>query len=157
MQQRMKDFPMAKADILSLLSRAQVGHLSTIRDDGFPYTVAVHFVYQSGAIYFHCLPRGEKLDNIERCPKVCFEVDELMGILPQNAGDPCSADTAYESIVALGEAQILADYAEKRKILGSILAKYTPEYRGAAIPQNRIDGTAVVKIKIGRMSGKYHK
>ena len=157
MQQRMKEFPMENADVLSLLSRAQVGHLSTINSDGFPYTLAVHFVYEGGAIYFHCLPRGEKLDNIARCPKVCFEVDEMTGLMLEKMHNPCGADTAYQSIVAIGTAKILADDAEKRKILECIVRKYAPKYKGAEIPESRLHGTAVVKISIIRMTGKYHK
>ncbi len=153
----MKDFPMKKADILSLLSRAQVGRLSTINSGGFPYTVAVHFVYEGEAFYFHCLPKGEKLNNLVRCPKVCFEVDEMKGILPQKTGDPCGADTSYESVVALGEAEILTDKTAKGKILGSIVEKYTPNFEGAAIPLSKIQGTAVVKINVVSMTGKYHE
>jgi nitroimidazol reductase NimA-like FMN-containing flavoprotein (pyridoxamine 5'-phosphate oxidase superfamily) len=154
-QHRMKEYPMKKADALSLLSRAQVGRLSTINGDGFPYTVAVHFIYESGAFYFHCLPKGEKLDNIARSPKVCFEVDEMKRVLAQQTGDPCSADTSYESVVALGEAKILEAEGEKRKILESMIAKYTPERKGATIPLSRLQGTAVVKITVTRMTGKY--
>jgi len=157
MQQRMREHTMEKADVLSLLARAQVGHLSTLNRDGFPYTLAVHFVYEGGAIYFHCLPKGEKLDNIARCPKVCFEVDEMKGLQPQKTGDPCSADTAYESVVTLGLAQVVRDDLEKREILKLIVRKYTPDFKGAEISQRKVRGTAVVKIEILSMTGKYHR
>jgi nitroimidazol reductase NimA-like FMN-containing flavoprotein (pyridoxamine 5'-phosphate oxidase superfamily) len=157
MQKRMKEFTMAKANVLSLLSRAQVGHLSTINEGGFPYTVAVHFVHDGGAIYFHCLPQGEKLDNIAHCPKVCFEADEMTDLILQKQDNPCGADTVYESVVVLGTAKIITDDAEKRKILGRIVQKYTPNFKGAEIPESGIQGTAVVKISIIRMTGKYHR
>jgi nitroimidazol reductase NimA-like FMN-containing flavoprotein (pyridoxamine 5'-phosphate oxidase superfamily) len=147
MQKRMKEFTMAKANVLSLLSRAQVGHLSTINESGFPY----------GAIYFHCLPQGEKLDNIAHCPKVCFEADEMTDLILQKQDNPCGADTVYESVVVLGTAKIITDDAEKRKILGRIVQKYTPNFKGAEIPESGIQGTAVVKISIIRMTGKYHR
>jgi nitroimidazol reductase NimA-like FMN-containing flavoprotein (pyridoxamine 5'-phosphate oxidase superfamily) len=157
MQQRMKEFSMENADVLSLLSRAQVGHFSTINGDGFPYTLAVHFVYEGGEIYFHCLPKGEKLDNIARCPKVCFEVDEMTGLLTEKMDNPCGVDTAYRSVVAFGTADILSDDIEKRKILGCIVQKYTPKFKDVEIPDSRIQSTSVVKITIIRITGKYHR
>ncbi len=79
----------------------------------------------------------------------------MKGILPQKTGDPCGADTSYESVVALGEAEILTDKTAKGKILGSIVEKYTPNFEGAAIPLSKIQGTAVVKINVVSMTGKY--
>ena len=69
MQQRMKDFPMTPEAVTALLKRAAVGRISTIGADGYPYTVAVHFCWDGSAVYFHGLPRGEKLDNIARCQR----------------------------------------------------------------------------------------
>ena len=130
MQQRMKDFPMTPEAVTALLKRAAVGRISTIGADGYPYTVAVHFCWDGSAVYFHGLPRGEKLDNIARCPKVCFEVSEMTALL--------------------------TDPEEKRAVFGAIVEKYLPHWADKPLPDANVKGTAVVKITPKAITGKYH-
>jgi nitroimidazol reductase NimA-like FMN-containing flavoprotein (pyridoxamine 5'-phosphate oxidase superfamily) len=47
--------------IQSLLCKGQVATIATINNDGTPYTTPIHFLYQENAIYFHGLPKGQKL------------------------------------------------------------------------------------------------
>lgn len=157
MQRRMKEFPMTPEAVSALLERAAVGRISTINEDGYPYTVAVHFVYEDGKIYFHGLPKGQKLDNIARCAKVCFEVSEMKSLLVEGLESPCKADTAYESVVALGDAELLTDAAKKRKILTKIIDKFMPRHRDLPMEENRVNGTAVVEIRVAQLTGKYHE
>ena len=157
MQHRMKEFSMTREAVERLLHRAQVGRFSTIGEDGYPYTVAVHFVYMDGRIYFHGLPRGRKLDNIARCPKVCFEADEMTALMLENLEHPCKADTEYESAFAAGTAGLIDGAREKEVILREIIKKYAPQLIGMEMPENMIGGTAVVKMEIERMTGKYHR
>lgn len=157
MQQRMKEFTMAKEAIDAFLSKAQVGRISTINADGYPYTVAVHFVYRDGKIYFHGLPKGQKLNNISRCPKVCFEADEMTGLLLDKLDTPCKADTEYESVVIMGTAGIVADLHNKHRILKDIIRKYAPRLLDEEIPENMVKGTTVVEIIIENITGKYHR
>lgn len=160
MQHRMKEFPMTEEAISALLERAVVGRISTVGEDGYPYTVAVHYIYEgtpeSGTFYFHGLPKGEKLDNIARDPRVCFVVDEFQKLLDQDLATPCNADAAYESVVARGKAELVEDLKEKERILRAIICKYLPGMAEAPMPEARIAGTAVVKVKVERMTGKYH-
>jgi uncharacterized protein len=157
MQQRMKDFTMTKEAMDAFLWKAQVGRISTINVDGYPYTVAIHFVYRDGKIYFHGLPKGQKLNNINHCPKVCFETDEVSGLLLNNLDTPCKADTEYQSVVIIGTAGIVADPQEKLRILTDIVRKYAPQYLDAEIPNNMVKGTTVVEITIENITGKYHR
>ncbi len=62
-------------EIQRILSLTNIGRLATNGEDGYPYMTPVNFVCIEGNIYFHCAPKGEKLDNIMRDPRVCFEVD----------------------------------------------------------------------------------
>lgn len=157
MQHRMKEFTMQQPAIAALLNRAPVGHLSTLGADGYPYTVAVHFVWLEGCIYFHGLPQGEKLENIARCGKVCFTCDELTAILDQGITDPCKADAAYESVVIRGQAALVEEPEDKLRILRAIIGKYVPAMADAPIADAMLTGTAVVKITPERISGKYHE
>ena len=157
MQNRMMKFTLDEQSVERVLQESPVGRISTIGADGYPYTVSVHYVYDGRAVYFHGLPKGEKLDNIKANPKVCFEVSGMKSILaPADEGNICTADTEYESVVIRGKAEILQDMLEKKNILEKIVDKYLP---GATnpMPEKRIQGTAVVKVSIENKTGKYHK
>lgn len=97
------------------------------------------FIYQDDKIYVHGLNKGQKLDNIKRNPKVCFEADEMIGLLLSDS--PCDVNTEYNSVVALGTARLIEDSAQKIRVLEQIMAKYTP---------------SVVKQGTTTSDGKYH-
>ncbi len=155
MQNRMKKFTMMPQAVEKLLETSQVGRLSTIGGDGYPYTVAVHYWYDGQAVYFHGLPVGEKLENIDRNPKVCFETSRLIGIMDPKT-NICTADAEYESVVIRGQAARVEEYADKKAILEKIVAKYFPQLETYEMPDNAINGTAVVKITVENKTGKYH-
>lgn len=156
MEHRMREWTMTQEAVEALLERACVGRVSTVGEDGYPYTTAIHFLWRNGKLYFHGLPRGEKIANLLRCPKVCFETDEFQGIL-RGEEDPCGADCAYESVIARGEAVLIEDLEERRGILQALVEKYTPEQAGQPMEEARVRGTAVVEITPGSLTGKYHR
>lgn len=157
MQGRMKEFGIERNECGEVLKRAMVGHISTINEDGYPYTVSVHFIWDGESVYFHGLNKGKKLDNIRRCSKVCFEVSDMKKILKEGVSIPCDADTAYESVVILGDACILEKAEDKKKILEGFVDKYLPELRRYDFPENIVNGTAVVKVMVREMTGKRHE
>lgn len=156
MQHLMRERPLEPAAVDRLLARAMVGRISTVGADGYPYTVAVHFLYREGAVYFHGLPQGEKIANLTREPKVCFEVDEMGELHLDGVTAPCKVGTAYESVVIRGKAALVSDPAQKEEILRGITEKYAPALREAPIPPEMISGTAVVRIAVDSRTGKYH-
>ena len=141
MQNRMKTHPMTEEAIEALLKRAQVGSIATLDEDGTPYAVPVHFVYLDGAVYFHGLPKGQKIDNLKARPQVCFSVWDMQGFLMDPEGRPCDTNTKYESVAAKGEASVLTDLAEKQTVLEAIIAKYTPQLSGTPLPENMLRGS----------------
>lgn len=155
MQHRMKEFTMKDGDIKELLEWSEYGHISTICGNGYPYTVAVHYVYVDNRIYIHGLPKGQKIDNIENCSKVCFTVDEMTSLMLEDIDSPCKADTEYESVVIFGDASIVSDLDVKNRILNEFVRKYIPD-DDLPIPPNMLAGTAVIEIQIKKMTGKYH-
>lgn len=157
MQHRMREWPMDEGAIRDFLTACPVGRISTVGEDGWPYTVAVHYVYRDGRICFHGLNAGEKLDNLRRCDKVCFEVDVLDGVLSQGIASPCDADAAYRSVVLRGRARLVEDLNEKRAILAAIVEKYLPEGQALPMEDRLVAGTAVVEITPCRLTGKYHQ
>lgn len=157
MQYRMKKFQLTPEQIDELLHRADIGRFTTVNENGYPYTIAMHFVYYNNKIYMHGLPKGQKIDNINRNSKVCFEVDELLGLLTDNIENACDTEVEYNSVVIIGKASLLADLDYKREVLNKLVEKYTPQFAGKLLPDNMIKGTAVIEIDTVECTGKYHK
>lgn len=157
MQYRMKKFQLTLEQIDGLLHRADTGRLATINENGYPYVIAMHFVYFNNKIYMHGLPKGQKIDNLKRNSKVCFEVDELFGLLTDNIENACDTEAEYNSVVIIGNASLIEDLDYKREVLNNLVEKYTPQLIGKDLPDNMIKGTAVIEVEIVECTGKYHK
>ncbi len=118
-----------EAEINRILSIASIGRMASKGTDGYPYITPVNYVYHNGSIYFHCAPSGEKLDNIARDARVCFEVDVPLSYLdtrfaPDNRG--CKVHQFYHCVMIRGEASILSPGPEKTAALNALVAKHEP-------------------------------
>lgn len=145
--------------IAAILEEARIGRLATVGADGYPYIVPVNFVYWRQSIYFHCAREGEKLDNIRRDPRVCFEVDIPLAYL-DTAYDrqmpPCDVGQFYRSAIIRGRAEIIQDIEEKVDALNALMASHegvgdfsaiTPATRAVALCE-------VVAVRVERLSAK---
>ncbi|MEA4901535.1 pyridoxamine 5'-phosphate oxidase family protein [Desulfitobacterium sp.] len=157
MQYRMKTHSLSKEQLNHLLSRAQTGSLSTLNADGTPYNTPVHFVYMDENIYVHGLPKGQKINNIIRDSKVGFTVYNMQELQLDANGKPCDTNTKYESAIVTGNATLVEDTREKKIVLQKIVEKYTPHLTDAPLPENMIRGTAVIRIIIAELTGKYYE
>ncbi len=157
MQNRMKTHALSEDKINSLLHRAKTCNLATLNSDGTPYCTPIHFIYWNDAIYFHGLPKGQKLDNISHDSRVGISVYEMEGLLLDSDGKPCDTNTKYESIIISGIAKEVLDINDKEDILKRIIKKYTPNLAEIKIPDNMVEGTAVMRIDIIGLSGKYYE
>ena len=153
----MKNHQLNSEQITALLSAASVGTLATLNADGTPYATPIHFVFDGQALYFHGLLVGQKLGNLKANPAVSFTAWNMDGLLYDESGHPCETNTKYQSVIIQGRAEILTDLAEKRAILDLIIRKYTPHQAGNPFSDNRVKGTAVVKIAIDQITGKYYE
>lgn len=156
MQQRMKTHQLTDQETNSLLSNRLTGTLATINSDGTPYNVPVHYVYLNNTIDIHGLPVGQKISNVKANPNICFNIYEMKGLLLDGEEKPCDTNTAYESVVIQGKAQIVEDLNEKKAALSAIILKYTPHLTEKEIPLNMLKGTAVIKLSVYQMTGKYY-
>lgn len=157
MENRMKLHMLSIEQIDKLLETSKVGRIASLNAQGYPYVVPVHFVYYNGKIYFHGLPRGQKLLNISENQKVGFEIDEMIGLISEGIEEPCDINTEYNSVIIIGTATILTDFHKKAEVLNKIVGKYTPHLKDKEIPENMIKGTAVIEISIQECTGKYYK
>lgn len=151
----MKTHQLTAEQVSRLLQESQVGCLATVGNDNTPYVTPLHFVYKDGIIYFHGLPKGQKLSNIQTNSQVSFNVYNMDGLLLDADGKPCDTNTEYQSVIAQGKAEIITATDRKRDVLDAIVGKYTPQYSGYRLPDNMVKGTAVVAIKIDQLTGKY--
>ena len=153
----MKTHILNESKINSLLHRAKTCNLATLNPDGTPYCTPIHFIYWNEVIYFHGLPKGKKLDNISHDSRVSISIYEMEGLLLDSDGKPCDTNTKYESIIVSGIAKKVADTNNKKDILKKIIRKYTPNLADNEIPDSMVKGTAVIRINITELSGKYYE
>lgn len=156
MQQRMKTHQLMDKETNSLLLNCMTGTLATVNSDGTPYNVPIHFVFFNNAIYIHGLPVGQKISNLKANPNICFNIYEMRGLLMDKEQKPCDTNTAYASVVIQGKAQVVEELNEKKEALSAVILKYIPHLAEKEIPFNMLKKTAVIKLSICQMTGKYY-
>ena len=139
--------------IVGLLNSCQVGRLGTIGRDGYPMVKPLNFAYENGKIYFHSAQEGEKIDDINRDCRVCFETD-LPIALVKSKGSPCRAEYLYQSVIIKGRAYPVEDPSEKLHGLELLMRKYQPAGGYGEFPEEKLKLTCVVRIDIEEMTGK---
>lgn len=156
MQHRMKTHQLSEEQIHRLLERSQTGSLATLGLDGTPYIIPIHFIYYQNAIFAHGLPKGKKIDNISNDARVGFCVYEMDKLLLDPNGKPCDTNTKYESVIISGTAKLVDNIEEKNSVLKEIIKKYTPHLVNRELPNNMVKGTAVIRIDLSTITGKYY-
>jgi nitroimidazol reductase NimA-like FMN-containing flavoprotein (pyridoxamine 5'-phosphate oxidase superfamily) len=142
-----------EAQIDEILASVHVGRLGTIGKDGYPIIKPLNFVHTSKHIYFHSALEGEKIEDILRDNRVCFEVDVPLRYVKAK-GDPCRASYHYRSVILKGRAEIIEDSEEKRMALKALMEKYQPEGGYGDVSKEKLAITAVIRIDIEAMTGK---
>ena len=111
------------AEIEGILKKTSVIHLGMV-DDGEPYVVPMDFAYKMEdgklTLYMHGAREGKKIDILKKNPKVWATISVYNGLMDGN-GRPCNFGTYFASVMVKGEAEILADPAEKAKALMLLL------------------------------------
>jgi len=142
------------AVIFDLLDTCPVGRLGTITSDGWPTIKPLNFARLDWRIYFHCAVDGEKLDDIRRDSRVCFEVDLPIAYVKGQPDTPCRATYLYRSVIARGRAVIVEDRDEKVQALECLMRKFQPGVAFAGYSDDKLDITGIVRIDIDDLSGK---
>ncbi len=140
--------------IIDLLNSCHVGRLGTVGRDGRPMIKPLNFAFHEWRIYFHCALEGEKLADIRRDNRVCFEVDLPIAYVKGAPENPCRAEYLYRSVIALGRAHIVEDRTERLLALGCLMAKYQPEGDYGAYLEEKLALTCIVRIDVEEISGK---
>jgi hypothetical protein len=150
---RRSDRALTEDQAREILARAEYGVLATLGADGWPYAVPANHVVSGDALYIHCAMEGHKLENIAHEERVSFCAVAEARILP------AKLSTLYESAVVFGRAAVVTDPAEKRRALELLAVRFcgalTPEAEKAIAASG--SRTAVVRIRLERISGKAHR
>lgn len=98
-----------ESEITAILKNGKYAVISMCRDNE-PYIVTLSYGYDSekNSLYFHCSPRGLKLDFINTNPQVCATVIEDGGYV----FDECGHN--YRTAVFWGTIRIVSDLDEKK-------------------------------------------
>jgi uncharacterized protein len=150
----------SKEKIIEFLNQQETGRVCSIDKEGFPQIIPMNFVYANDVIYMHSHPRGEKLENISKNPKVGFEADQSLEFLPSYFSSPTDAsqaDTLYISVVIKGNATLVSDPKEKTIALNKLMEKYQPEggYEKLTPHMEVVEEVAIIKVTPVTMRGKY--
>lgn len=140
--------------IAEMLRTCPVGRLGTAARDGYPMIKPVNFVYHEECIYFHTALAGEKIDDIRRDDRVCFEIDQPIAFVRGAKDDPCRAEYLYRSVIVRGRARLIDDPEERLRALTALMQKYQPEGGYGGFRPEKLGITGVVRIDIEHMTGK---
>lgn len=157
---RRKQFEITdKSEIKNILARARVGRLATIGQDGYPYITPVNYVFWRETILFHCSLLGEKLDNIRRNARVCFEVDIPLAYLDtgfDRTMPACGVTQFYQSVIIRGRAEIIESDEEKVAALNALMASHenNPSFSAITLTTPAVKSCAVVAVRIDSLSAK---
>lgn len=134
---------------LEVFDKAPYVTVSMTRPDGTPYGLPLSLVRDGDStFYFHCAAEGEKIDCLLAHPVVSLSA--VSRCTPRFEEDTLNFTEHYNSAIAAGRAELVADRAEKVKALRLICQRFLPRHMeqfDAAIARS-IERTTVVKITL---------
>jgi nitroimidazol reductase NimA-like FMN-containing flavoprotein (pyridoxamine 5'-phosphate oxidase superfamily) len=147
---RRRDRELSEAEALRLLQEAEWGVLATVDEAGWPYAVPVNHAVVDRDLIIHCATTGHKLENLARNPKVSYCAVTQAETLPLELA------TRYASVIVFGQAELVADEGEKRRLLRALGSRFAAGNPGLVEQEIGKDlfRTAVVRIRIERATGK---
>ncbi len=145
-----------EAWIKDLLRRGAFGVLATTAGEQ-PFLNAHNYVYDEAqnCIYFHRSPVGRTSANLERNPRVCYQVAEMGRMYAGKRASDFGVE--YRSVIIFGTARRV-DAQEADHALRLFMGKYAPhleygvDYEGFDLPQ--LEDVAVYRVDIESWSGK---
>lgn len=119
--------------------------------DNIPYLVTVnHCLDKKGnCIYFHCAPKGKKVDYLKANPIVWGQVMDDLG----PAEDEC--DYLYWTVMFMGNVRFVEDMQEKKHALELMIDRLSsrPAPEKASL-DSRLHKVAICRIDVLEMTGK---
>jgi nitroimidazol reductase NimA-like FMN-containing flavoprotein (pyridoxamine 5'-phosphate oxidase superfamily) len=103
-------------DARAFLRQHSLAHVGTADAAGWPYVVALMYVYEEGDfLYLHTGPhQGHFLNNIRQNARLCIHVD-AKGEMQRGQPSPCNSALIYKSVVAYGAVRIVEGAGSDKK------------------------------------------
>jgi nitroimidazol reductase NimA-like FMN-containing flavoprotein (pyridoxamine 5'-phosphate oxidase superfamily) len=154
-QLRRADRLMSEQRACEMLERGFSGQLASMGEDGYPYCIPLLYIWMDGEVYVHTSSaRGHFGANVEREPRVCFEIDEPDEVFDYGRFE-CDSGLAYRSVILFGKIRITEGRAAKQRFCEALMVKYgKPDSKRPKGFFPRIDMITVYAISVERMTGK---
>jgi nitroimidazol reductase NimA-like FMN-containing flavoprotein (pyridoxamine 5'-phosphate oxidase superfamily) len=136
-----------------IVSRAQVCRLGLSKDDQ-PYVIPVSFGYDGECLYFHTATEGLKIDHMLSNPRVCFELEHAVRVVPHDHR-ACQWTVSFYSVIGFGTVREITDAGHKVYALNQIMRHYSG--REWELDLQMLDKTRAWCITIESISGKQSK
>lgn len=146
---RKKSREMNAAWALDVMDKAPYITVSMTGNDGMPYSVPLSLARtDDDTFYFHCALEGKKLDILRKNPAVCLTA--VSKCKPTVGPKDGSFTLEFQSAIAFGKAEIVADDTEKQDALRAICQRFLPNHMDAfdAAIERSMARTAVVRISL---------
>ena len=116
-----------REEIISIINKCQVCHVSMVDPEGKPYLVPMNFGFDKDVVYLHSSRTGKKIDILKSNPHVCinFTTDHLLRY--QNEEVACSWSMKYRSVLVYGKIEFVEDAEQKIAHLDQVMKKYSPK------------------------------
>lgn len=146
---RRKNQQLTQDECERILKTASYGVLGLNGINGYPYTVALNYVYDTGKIYFHCALQGYKTDCIKEDCRASFSVIGDDTVIAQKY------TTAYRSVTAFGKVKILDDRNEILTAIKKLTLKYVEDTTDMQAEIDRyINSLCILEMTVEHMTGK---
>ena len=138
-----------RAEIEAILAKATVLRLG-LWDGAEPYVVPLSYGYDGSCLYVHSAHEGRKIDILRRFPRVCFEVEGNVELVP--AESACGYSVRYASVIGWGTAGFVTAPEDKAAGLNVILRQHGGQ--PAEFAPEQLAGVTILRIAIERLTGK---
>lgn len=143
-----------QSEIIQIIEKCDVCRLALSKDN-VPYIVPMNFGYEyvDGrlTLYFHCAPKGKKLDIIHENPAACFEMDCSTKLIEGEIA--CKYSMSYESVIGTGTIAFCNDHEEKGKALALIMKTYAPD-KNFVFTESQTRPVTIFKLCVDQLTGK---
>ena len=122
------------------------------------YVVPLNFGFrwegETRVFYFHGAPEGRKLDLARKNGRAAFELDTGHQLRVGDKG--CTCTMGFQCVMGEGTIEVLTDREEKRRGLQAIMEQNTGRHDWT-FPDQAVDGTAVLRLRVETISCKVHE
>jgi nitroimidazol reductase NimA-like FMN-containing flavoprotein (pyridoxamine 5'-phosphate oxidase superfamily)/GNAT superfamily N-acetyltransferase len=133
----------------AILEQATICRIAMV-DDGEPYIVPMNYGYAGGCLYMHTAQEGRKIDLLRRNPRVCFEVELGVEVVPNERA--CGWATQYTSVIGYGTVAFVPPEAV-RDALDVLMQRHSGR-GGWSYQDKALDRVLVLRLEIESMTGK---